>query len=187
MRDHLRNVSLCPHRNCLVSVNYTVKIATFGMNGDLYANDYFHVDNQLLPIRWMAWEAVALVHQLNHFNLWLIELTDASNQDETQCSKIFSLNLKIKFWLSRANIRREVTYGRSPCCSGRFWASLASSRSSRSVTTMSSICWWTIPVIQPPATQIRYFNWSSHGHPRALKALSKVSCPLRCEQVFDRN
>jgi hypothetical protein len=63
-----------------------VKIATFGMNGDLYANDYFHVDNQLLPIRWMAWEAVALVHQLLQLNqhtsiLRIIELTDALNQD----------------------------------------------------------------------------------------------------------
>ena len=55
------------------------------MNGDLYANDYFHVDNQLLPIRWMAWEAVALVHNyINYTNtaiLRLIRLTDALNQD----------------------------------------------------------------------------------------------------------
>lgn len=41
-------------RNCLVSSNFTVKIADLGIGHDLYEQDYYDNGSQLLPIRWMA-------------------------------------------------------------------------------------------------------------------------------------
>ena len=44
-------------RNVLVGVNYTVKIADFGMSQNLYSEYYCRVEGQkILPIRWMAYE-----------------------------------------------------------------------------------------------------------------------------------
>ena len=44
-------------RNILVGVNYTVKIADFGMSQNLYSAYYYKVGGRIfLPIRWMAYE-----------------------------------------------------------------------------------------------------------------------------------
>ena len=70
------------NRNCVMGPNYSVKIGTFGWaDRELYANDYcfmghvatseeFHdaPDDQAsqeepLPLRWMAWESVAMVKE----------------------------------------------------------------------------------------------------------------------------
>ena len=44
-------------RNILVGVDYTVKIADFGMSQNLYSAYYYRVGGYIcLPIRWMAYE-----------------------------------------------------------------------------------------------------------------------------------
>ena len=44
-------------RNVLVGVDYTVKIADFGMSQNLYSEYYCRVGGQkVLPVRWMAYE-----------------------------------------------------------------------------------------------------------------------------------
>lgn len=49
-------------RNCLVEANYGVKIASFGIHSKRYPADYFAMDDgRCVPLRWMAWESVALV------------------------------------------------------------------------------------------------------------------------------
>jgi len=54
---------ICLHyRNCLVGAQHSIRIATFGFNSDLYPSDYFAVDeDHWIPLRWMAWETVAMV------------------------------------------------------------------------------------------------------------------------------
>ena len=44
-------------RNCLVGVDFTVKLADFGMSRNLYESHYYKIQgNAVLPIRWMATE-----------------------------------------------------------------------------------------------------------------------------------
>eukprot|EP00117_Sycon_ciliatum_P033552 scpid22897/ scgid25798/ Tyrosine-protein kinase transforming protein ros len=46
-------------RNCMVTINYTVKIGDFGMARDMYTNDYYRVKAEApLPVRWMARESL---------------------------------------------------------------------------------------------------------------------------------
>ncbi|CCD69233.1 Discoidin domain-containing receptor tyrosine kinase B [Caenorhabditis elegans] len=48
-------------RNCLVDGEGNVKIADFGMARSLYSQEYYKVEGKfVLPIRWMAWEALLL-------------------------------------------------------------------------------------------------------------------------------
>lgn len=50
-------------RNCLVGKQYTIKIADFGMSRNLYSGDYYRIQGRaVLPIRWMSWESILLVH-----------------------------------------------------------------------------------------------------------------------------
>ena len=50
-------------RNCLVGKHYTIKIADFGMSRNLYSGDYYRIQGRaVLPIRWMSWESILLVH-----------------------------------------------------------------------------------------------------------------------------
>ena len=49
-----------------MGAGHRVKIATFGgFNVDLYAADYFSTDGDdnlcKIPLRWMAWESIAMV------------------------------------------------------------------------------------------------------------------------------
>ena len=45
-------------RNCLVGMNFTVKISDFGMSRNLYEHSYYRVwGRAMLPIRWMATES----------------------------------------------------------------------------------------------------------------------------------
>ena len=45
-------------RNCLVGMNFTVKISDFGMSRSLYEHSYYRVRGRaMLPIRWMATES----------------------------------------------------------------------------------------------------------------------------------
>ena len=49
-------------RNCLVGHNYNVKISDFGVCRSIFNLDYYRMNGDtLLPVRWMAWEAVLLV------------------------------------------------------------------------------------------------------------------------------
>jgi len=49
-------------RNCLVGHKFNVKISDFGVCRNVFSSDYYRVTGgALLPIRWMAWEAVLLV------------------------------------------------------------------------------------------------------------------------------
>ena len=70
-------------RNCLVGNNYCIKISDFGMSRNLYSNDYYRIEGRaVLPIRWMAWESILLVSELNikeyinflkiHINLYVL-------------------------------------------------------------------------------------------------------------------
>ena len=48
-------------RNCLVGGDdkqLTVKVADFGMSKDVYQTDYYRKSGGMLPIRWMAPEAI---------------------------------------------------------------------------------------------------------------------------------
>lgn len=47
-------------RNCMVDEQFMVKIADFGMSHDLYAKDYYRVQDRTkpLPVKWMAIESL---------------------------------------------------------------------------------------------------------------------------------
>lgn len=52
-------------RNCLVGKLYQIKISDFGTDNELYATDYFRMENGMsLPIRWMAWESIYMVRNI---------------------------------------------------------------------------------------------------------------------------
>lgn len=52
-------------RNCLVDRRLTIKIADFGMSRNLYSSDYYRIQGRaVLPIRWMAWESILLVSEV---------------------------------------------------------------------------------------------------------------------------
>jgi len=49
-------------RNCLVGHKYSIKISDFGVCRSIFSCDYYRMNGDtLLPVRWMAWEAVLLV------------------------------------------------------------------------------------------------------------------------------
>ena len=47
-------------RNCMVSNQYTVKVADFGLSRDVYSNDYYRMQDRSkpLPVKWMAIESL---------------------------------------------------------------------------------------------------------------------------------
>ena len=47
-------------RNCMVNEQFMVKIADFGMSHDIYAEDYYRVQDKTkpLPVKWMAIESL---------------------------------------------------------------------------------------------------------------------------------
>lgn len=52
-------------RNCLVGINYIIKISDFGMSRSLYSADYYRIEGRVvLLIRWMVWESILLVSKL---------------------------------------------------------------------------------------------------------------------------
>lgn len=52
-------------RNCLVGINYIIKISDFGMSRSLYSADYYWIEGRVvLLIRWMVWESILLVSKL---------------------------------------------------------------------------------------------------------------------------
>lgn len=52
-------------RNCLVGINYIIKILDFGMSRSLYSVDYYRIEGRVvLLIRWMVWESILLVSKL---------------------------------------------------------------------------------------------------------------------------
>ncbi|XP_045034749.1 discoidin domain-containing receptor tyrosine kinase B isoform X1 [Daphnia magna] len=58
-------------RNCLVEANYGVKIASFGIHSKRYPADYFAMDDgRCVPLRWMAWESVALRKYSSASDVW---------------------------------------------------------------------------------------------------------------------
>ncbi|XP_065572380.1 tyrosine-protein kinase transmembrane receptor Ror-like isoform X1 [Artemia franciscana] len=58
-------------RNCLVDENFVVKIADFGMSRDVYASDYYKVGgSKLLPVRWMAPEAIVYGRYTLESDVW---------------------------------------------------------------------------------------------------------------------
>ena len=47
-------------RNCMVSDQYMIKVADFGLSRDVYSNDYYRVQDRSkpLPVKWMAIESL---------------------------------------------------------------------------------------------------------------------------------
>ena len=47
-------------RNCMVSDQYVIKVADFGLSRDVYSNDYYRVQDRSkpLPVKWMAIESL---------------------------------------------------------------------------------------------------------------------------------
>ncbi|XP_037082024.1 discoidin domain-containing receptor 2-like [Pollicipes pollicipes] len=63
-------------RNCLVGRGHMVKISDFGMSRGVYANDYYKIEGRtLLPIRWMAWEAIFLGKFTTKSDVWSFAVT----------------------------------------------------------------------------------------------------------------
>ncbi|XP_075228962.1 discoidin domain-containing receptor 2-like [Lycorma delicatula] len=63
-------------RNCLVGKLYHIKISDFGTDNELYANDYFKMENGMsLPIRWMAWESIYLGKYTTKSDVWAFGVT----------------------------------------------------------------------------------------------------------------
>ncbi|XP_043935737.1 insulin receptor-related protein [Protopterus annectens] len=58
-------------RNCMVSEDFTVKIGDFGMTRDIYETDYYRKGGKgLLPVRWMAPEALKDGIFTTHGDVW---------------------------------------------------------------------------------------------------------------------
>lgn len=62
-------------RNCLVMANFKVKVGDYGISEDQHREDYYDTGRDLLPVRWMAPETLALNQQI-----WQVsEFTKPSN------------------------------------------------------------------------------------------------------------
>ncbi|XP_070000872.1 discoidin domain-containing receptor 2 [Penaeus vannamei] len=64
-------------RNCLVGGGLCVKISDFGMSRPLYSSDYYRLSDSraLLPIRWMAWEAILQGRFSTKSDVWAFGVT----------------------------------------------------------------------------------------------------------------
>ncbi|CAD6185278.1 unnamed protein product [Caenorhabditis auriculariae] len=63
-------------RNCLVDREGNVKIADFGMARSLYSQEYYKVEGKfVLPIRWMAWEALLMGKFSTSSDVWAFGVT----------------------------------------------------------------------------------------------------------------
>lgn len=64
-------------RNCLVGDNFNVKVSDLGTSHLSYEADYFSLPSSdlLLPIRWMAWEAVLLGKHTTKSDVWSFGMT----------------------------------------------------------------------------------------------------------------
>ncbi|XP_064614247.1 serine/threonine-protein kinase LMTK2-like [Liolophura sinensis] len=47
-------------RNCVVTNDFCVKVGDYGISEDIYKDDYMALEDDLIPIRWMAPETVAI-------------------------------------------------------------------------------------------------------------------------------
>ncbi|KAK8773288.1 hypothetical protein V5799_012180 [Amblyomma americanum] len=46
-------------RNCMLSEDFVVRVADFGLSRDIYEKDYYSSDNKTkLPVKWMAPESL---------------------------------------------------------------------------------------------------------------------------------
>ncbi|KAF5294240.1 hypothetical protein FQR65_LT10826 [Abscondita terminalis] len=58
-------------RNCLVSAGFTVKVTTFGINRDVYEDDYYNDKKRgVIPVRWMAPETITDGVVNSKSNIW---------------------------------------------------------------------------------------------------------------------
>ncbi|KAH1008410.1 discoidin domain-containing receptor 2 isoform X1 [Dendroctonus ponderosae] len=58
-------------RNCLVDLNYQVKISDLGCYRDAYSQDYCHCRGKHpLPLRWMSWESALLGTYSSKSDVW---------------------------------------------------------------------------------------------------------------------
>ncbi|XP_047501282.1 discoidin domain-containing receptor 2-like [Penaeus chinensis] len=64
-------------RNCLVGRGLTVKVSDFAMSQPRHHKDYYHLDEKraLLPIRWMAWEAILQGRFSSKSDVWAFGVT----------------------------------------------------------------------------------------------------------------
>ena len=57
-------------RNVLVGENLTIKISDFGLARDIYAEDYYRIEHQVLPVRWMPPEALVYGSLTVESDIW---------------------------------------------------------------------------------------------------------------------
>jgi len=64
-------------RNCLVYPGYCIKISDCGSAKPSYSSDYYRLEERedLLPVRWMAWEAVLLGAYTTKSDVWAFGVT----------------------------------------------------------------------------------------------------------------
>ncbi|XP_070000871.1 discoidin domain-containing receptor 2-like [Penaeus vannamei] len=64
-------------RNCLVGRGLAVKVSDFAMSQPRHHKDYYHLDEKraLLPIRWMAWEAILQGRFSTKSDVWAFGVT----------------------------------------------------------------------------------------------------------------
>ena len=57
-------------RNCIISSDMRVKVADLGIGHDVYREDYFDNNEQLLPVRWMPPEILQSAEFTLHSDIW---------------------------------------------------------------------------------------------------------------------
>lgn len=64
------------YRNCLIGKGYQIKICDFATDNEIYACDYYKIDDRSpLPVRWASWEAVLRRKYTSKSDIWSYGVT----------------------------------------------------------------------------------------------------------------